>query len=40
MKDRKLVQTGNVETEGIVDGSRKGNIHPKHTEYYNVHMNY
>jgi hypothetical protein len=32
MNDRTLVQTGNMETEGIVDGSRKGNIHPKHIE--------
>lgn len=29
--DRTLVQIGNVETEGIVDGSKKGNIYPKHT---------
>jgi hypothetical protein len=40
MKDRTLVQIGNVETEGTEKGSRKGNIHPKHTEQYNVHMNY
>jgi len=40
VKERTLVQIGNVKTEGFVDGSRKRNIHPEHAEQYNVHMNY
>jgi hypothetical protein len=42
MKDRTLVQIANVENEGIDEGRREGNIHPKHIEKYeyNVNINY
>jgi hypothetical protein len=38
-KDRTVVQIRNVETERIMDGRVKGNIHPKHTEPCNYHVN-